>query len=306
MQANDMSLKRITELPHLPKRKAESHKGNYGRVLVIAGSPGMTGAAYLTGKAALRSGSGLVTVACPESLNPILEIKLTCVMTMPAAETADHTFALDSLDVLLEYAQQCDAVALGPGLSQHEETCRLVRALVEQIEKPLVIDADGLNSLNGATDVLKKRRAATVLTPHPGEMARLANIGTDEVQKAREKTATTFAREHKVVVVLKGHNTIVTDDKHVYVNKTGNPGMACGGTGDVLTGMVASFLGRGFGPFEAAQLAVYLHGIAGDIAASEVGQEALTATDMLAALPYAFMKLPGQELKEWPGFIPGG
>ncbi len=301
-----MNLKKIEELPRLPERRPESHKGDYGRVLVIAGSPGMTGAAYLAGKAALRSGSGLVTVACPESLNSILEVKLTCVMTMPAAETADHTLAMSALDVLLERAGQCDAVALGPGISRHEETARLVRALVEKIDKPLVIDADGLNNLAGATDVLKKRSAAAVLTPHPGEMARLSGIKTSQVQADRRNKAAEFARGHKVVVALKGRDTVVTDGKRIYVNKTGNPGMASGGTGDVLTGMVASFLGRGFGAFEAAQLAAYLHGTAGDIAAGEVGQEALIATDVLAALPYAFMKLPGQEPKEWPGFIPGG
>jgi hydroxyethylthiazole kinase-like uncharacterized protein yjeF len=301
-----MSLNSVEELPRLPERRPGSHKGDYGRVLVIAGSPGMTGAAFLAGKAALRSGSGLVTVACPESLNPVLEVKLTCVMTMPAAETADHTLAMAALDVLLERTEQCDAVALGPGISQHEETRRLVRALVESIEKPLVVDADGLNNLVGATEVLKRRRAATVLTPHPGEMARLAGISTSLVQEAREETAADLARGHKVVVVLKGSNTVVTDGRSSYVNKTGNPGMASGGTGDVLTGMIVSFLGRGFGPFEAAQLATYLHGAAGDIAAGEVGQESLIATDLLAALPYAFMKLPGQEPKRWPGFIVGG
>lgn len=301
-----MALSEVRELPELPERKPESHKGDYGRVLVIAGSPGMTGAAFLAGKAALRSGSGLVTVACPESLNPILEVKLTCVMTMPAAETADHTLAMAALDVLLERSDEADSVALGPGVSRHEETARLVRALVEKIDKPLVIDADGLNNLVGAIEILQKRQAPTVLTPHPGEMARLAGIKTAEVQKARKDTAAGFARKCGAIVALKGHETIVTDGSKVYVNKTGNPGMASGGTGDVLTGMVASFLGRGFEPFDAARLAVYLHGAAGDIAASEVGQESVIATDLLGALPYAFMRLPGHEPRKWPGFIAGG
>jgi NAD(P)H-hydrate epimerase len=298
-----MALKRITELPELPERKPDTHKGNYGRVLVIAGSPGMTGAAYLAGKAALRSGSGLVTVACPESLNHILEVKLTCVMTFPAAETPEHSFAVAALNALLERAADCDAVALGPGVSQVPETRELVCALVERIEKPLVIDADGLNNLAGSTALLKQRKAPTVLTPHPGEMGRLAGLKIAEVQKAREGVAASFAAGHGVTVALKGHKTVVTDGEKVYVNETGNPGMASGGTGDVLTGMVVSFLGRGFGGFEAAQLAVYLHGAAGDIAAGELGQEPLTATDLLNSLPYAFMKLPGHDPKKWPGFI---
>jgi NAD(P)H-hydrate epimerase len=298
-----MALKRITELPELPERKPETHKGNYGRVLVIAGSPGMTGAAYLAGKAALRSGSGLVTVACPKSLNTILEIKLTCVMTLPVAETLEHTLSMDALNVLLERTNTCDAVALGPGISQVPETRKLVSALVEKIEKPLVIDADGLNNLAGSTDLLNKRKAATVVTPHPGEMARLAEIEGLQVQKNREGTAASFAKEHGITVALKGHGTVVTDGKKIYVNETGNPGMASGGTGDVLTGMVASFLGRGMNGFEAAQLAVYLHGLAGDIAASELGQESLTATDILNTLPFAFLKLPGHEPSRWPGFI---
>lgn len=301
-----MDLERISELPELPQRKPDSHKGDYGRVLVIAGSPGMTGAAYLAGKAALRSGSGLVTVACPESLNPILEVKLTCVMTLPAAETVDHTFSVRALDVLLERAARSDAVALGPGISGQAETRKLVLALVERIEKPLVIDADGLNNLAGETGLLVKRKAPTVVTPHPGEMARLAGIKTMDVQKDREGTAAAFAKKHNVVVVLKGHRTVVTDGKKVYVNETGNPGMASGGTGDVLSGIAASLLGGGLGAFEAAQLAVYLHGAAGDITAGELGREPLIATDLLQSLPYAFMKLPGREPRQWPGFIIGG
>ncbi len=298
-----MNLKRITELPQLPQREPDSHKGKYGRVLVIAGSPGMTGAACLAGRAALRSGSGLVTVACPESLNPILEVKLTCVMTLPLAETVDHTLAMTALDVILKHAAATDAVALGPGVSQHAETRKLVCALVEKVKKPLVVDADGLNNLVGQTALLKKRRSETVLTPHPGEMARLTGREISDVQRDREGVAASFAKEHGVVVVLKGHHTVVADDKGIYVNETGNPGMASGGTGDVLTGMAASFLGRGLGAFEAAQLSVYLHGLAGDMAAAELGQEPLSATDILSFLPYAFMKLPGREPKKWPGFI---
>lgn len=298
-----MSLKRITELAGLPERKADSHKGDYGRVLVIAGSPGMTGAAYLTGKAALRSGSGLVTVACPASLNPILEVKLTCVMTAPMPETPEQTFAIEALEPILERAAKVDAVALGPGISQHPETKRLVLALTEKIDKPLVIDADGLNNLTGGLSLLAGRRAATVLTPHPGEMARLASLSTPEVQKNREGVATSFAREHGVVVALKGSRTIVTDGKILYANETGNPGMASGGTGDVLTGMMASFMGRGLSAFASAQLAVYLHGVAGDISATEYGRESLIATDVLNALPFAFMRLPGHESEKWPGFL---
>ncbi len=289
----------------MPQRKKESHKGNYGRVLVIAGSPGMTGAACLAGKAALRSGSGLVTVACPESLNPILEVKLTCVMTLPVAESIDHTLSMAARQVLLERTAQSDAVALGPGISRQQETKKLVGELVRAIEKPLVIDADGLNNLAGQAELLKERSSPTVLTPHPGEMARLTGLAIAEVQKARENTAASFAKEHGVVVLLKGHRSVVTDGCRLYINETGNPGMASGGTGDVLTGIVAGFLGRGLESFEAAQLAAYLHGMAGDIAAAELGEDPLIASDLLASLPYAFMKLPGHEPRQWPGFITG-
>ena len=206
-----MAVKRIADLPELPKRDADSHKGSYGRVLVIAGSPGMTGAAYLAGKSALRSGSGLVTVACPESLNPVLEVKLTCVMTAPVPETPEQTFSTRALKALLKHAAASDAVALGPGISRHSETKKLAHALVEKIEKPLVIDADGLNNLEGQTALLKKRKSPAVLTPHPGEMARLIGSDTVVVQKDRKGTAASFAAEHGVIVVLKGYHTVVTD-----------------------------------------------------------------------------------------------
>jgi hydroxyethylthiazole kinase-like uncharacterized protein yjeF len=298
-----VKLTRITALPDLPERAPDSHKADYGRILIIAGSPGMTGAAYLAGKAALRSGSGLVTVACPRSLNPILEAKLTCVMTLPVAETADGTLSPQGLEVLLERAQTCDAVALGPGISRNAETRDLVRAFVAGTGTPLVVDADGLNNLIGAVDALAKREAPTVITPHPGEMARLAGLKTSEVQANREHVAADFAGKHGVIVLLKGSGTVVTDGQRIYVNETGNPGMASGGTGDVLTGIVASLLGRGIGDFESAQLGAYVHGLAGDIAASEMGMESLIATDLLSALPYALMRIPGHEPREWPGFL---
>jgi len=299
------NIKEVKDTPHLPLREVDSHKGDYGRVLVIAGSPGMTGAAYLAGKAALRSGSGLVTVACPSSLNHIMETKLTCVMTMPVAETKEHTFSMDSFEQLLDKAHGSDSVVLGPGISQQEETKKLTRLLIEKIDKPLVIDADALNNIPGNPEILKSRNAETILTPHPGEMARLTLSSIEDVQKDRKKFSVEFARKIKTVVILKGHNSIITDGSNLYVNKTGNPGMATAGSGDVLAGMTASFLARDFSGFEAARLAVWLHGLAGDIAAKETGQESLIATDILNNLPYAFMQLSGHEIKEWPGFIPG-
>lgn len=284
-----MAKKEISK--YLLPRKVDSHKGDYGHVFVLAGSTGFTGAAYLCSQAAILSGSGLVTLGIPESLNPIMEVKLTEVMTKPLPETGAGTLSKNAFSQIVQFAEKADAVALGPGLSTNPETQNLIRKLITAIEKPLVIDADGLNALSGRLKLFKGR-THTVITPHPGEMARLLTTTPGEIQKSRKKTAQKVAVEYNLTVVLKGYQTVVAcPSGKVYVNNTGNPGMASGGTGDVLTGIIVSFLGQGIPAFEAAKLAVYIHGFAGDLAAKEKGEIGLIAVDILNYLPAAFKKL---------------
>ena len=289
----------VKKLPELTPRKKNTHKGSYGRVLVFAGSPGMTGAAYLCSKAALRSGSGIVTLGIPESLNPVMETKLTCVMTYPLPETEASTLSNNGRKEILKLCESHDVVALGPGLSQHPETRGLILWLIKNMDRTMVIDADGLNALANNVDVLHKIKQNVVLTPHPGEMSRLAGLcSAKDVQKERLNTATQFVQsiqkklkgEKKLVLVLKGDKTIVADYKKVYVNRTGNTGMATAGVGDVLTGIIVSLIGQGLGVFDASQLGVYIHGLAGDIAAKKKGELSMIASDIIDCLPDAFIK----------------
>ncbi len=192
---------------------------------------------------------------------------------------------------ILQWAESFDVVALGPGLGRHPSTTRLVHHLVLKLPKPMVLDADGLNALAEDVAVLRRAPAPRILTPHPGEMARLAGLSAAEVQQSRKRVALRFARENRAVLVLKGHRSIVTDGRRVFVNPTGNPGMATGGTGDVLTGMIAALIGQRLGPFDAAVLGTYVHGLAGDLAAKQFGEVGLIATDVLEFLPQAFQKL---------------
>jgi len=272
-------------------RKEDSHKGDYGRIFVVAGSPGMTGAAFLCSQGALRAGSGLVTCGVPASLNQIMEVKLTEVMTMSLPETSGGYLSVKGKDKIISFARKCDAVALGPGLGREEETKQLVAELVRGVEAPLVVDADGINNLEGHIEILKDRKERTVITPHPGEMSRLTGKDIGEVQRGREDIAKSVAEVTGAVVCLKGHRTVVASPEgRVYVNDTGNSGMASGGTGDVLTGMIASFIGQGLDDFSAAVSAVYLHGVAGDIAAEKKGQFCMIASDILKYMYSAFDK----------------
>lgn len=272
----------------IPFRKLDSHKGEFGHVLVLAGSCGLTGAAYLTSQASLLSGSGLVTLGIPESLNPIMEVKLTEIMTIPLAETEQLTLSSKALTQIKKILDKIDALAVGPGLSQNYQTQKLVRGLLVSITKPLVLDADGINALTGKLEILNTLKVKLVITPHPGEMARLLNLKVEEIQKNRTGIAGDFAKRFNIVVVLKGYRTVVAGpDGKVYINKTGNPGMASAGCGDVLTGIIAAFLGQGLDCFKSARLGVYLHGLAGDYAAKEKGQISLIATDILDKLPLA-------------------
>ncbi len=276
----------------LPARPASAHKGTMGHVLVLAGSSGYTGAAVLASMGALRSGCGLVTLGVPRSLNPIFEIKLTEVITRPLPETEATTLGLESEDDIVDIIGNVDALAVGPGLGRHPETAALIRKLMMIVGIPMVIDADGLSILEGDLSLLSKRQAPTVITPHPAEMGRLLGVPTSEIQANRIKSARDLAVKHKTITVLKGARTIIAaGDGSVFINPTGNPGMATAGVGDVLTGIVASLIGQGLDPLDAAKVGVYLHGLAGDAASSSKGEESLIATDILNSLPQAFSKV---------------
>ena len=285
----------------IPSRSPASYKGSYGRVLVVAGSTGMTGAAALASEAALRVGAGLVTLAIPQSLNTILEVKLSEVMTLPLPETEAGSLAESSTSTILEYAKKTKSVlAIGPGLSQHPETVGLVHQLISENHKQelglrMVIDADGLNALAKATDLIALLGAEAVLTPHPGEMSRLTNIPISTLESNRIGAAEEFANQYGVTLVLKGAPTVTANSNgNVWVNSTGNPGMATAGMGDVLTGMIAGLMAQNVPSETAAFLGVYLHGLAGDIAAEKLGMHGLIAGDVLKAVPQAISSLiPG-------------
>jgi NAD(P)H-hydrate epimerase len=276
-------------------RASDSHKGDYGRVLVIAGSRGKTGAAYLSAISALKSGAGLVTVATPASCVNVIASLGPEYMTEPCEETGDGTIAFESVERLLDF--DADVIAIGPGLGRHPSTSALVRAIVERAGVPLVVDADALYAFAGDADALTGRDGnEIVITPHPGEMARLCGLSTEEVQAQRLDIARDFAANHRLHVVLKGHRSIVaTPEARAFVNLTGNPGMATGGTGDVLTGMIAGWFGQLLDAEAAARLAVYLHGLAGDLAEADEGEVAMTATDMIARLGDAVLELTAKK-----------
>jgi hydroxyethylthiazole kinase-like uncharacterized protein yjeF len=273
----------------LPQRTADAHKGDFGHVMIVAGSPGKAGAAVMAAKSALRTGAGLVSVATPNGIVPIIQSQVFEAMCIPSAESLEGTLGIAAEDELLKTAGRMTAVAVGPGLSTHFETAQVVRHLVQRITVPLVIDADGLNALAGYTDILTNAKAPIILTPHPGEMGRLLNISASEVQRDRIGIASRFATEHEVFIVLKGAGSVVAfPDGRAYVNSSGNPGMATGGTGDVLTGVISSLLAQGIPANQAACIGVYLHGRAGDLAAKEKGEAPLIAGDVIEKLPEAF------------------
>ena len=275
----------------LPPRPPDAHKGAAGRVFVLAGSSGMSGAAALCTMGALRVGAGLVTLGIPKGLHHPMVEKLTEAMFRALPETKEGSLSLQGLPEIVSAAGEMDAVAIGPGLSQHPQTKTLVRQLLPKIPKPLVLDADGLNALAEDVALLKKLPLPIILTPHPGEMGRLIRLSPEEVQRDRQRIAAEFAKMYRVIVVLKGHATVVARyDGEVYVNDTGNPGMASGGCGDVLTGMIAGLLGQRLAPFDAARLGVYLHGLAGDLAAADRGEIGLLAADLADRIPLAIRR----------------
>jgi len=273
----------------LPARRSSSHKGTFGHAGIIAGAVGKTGAAAMAARAALRIGAGLVTVAIPSSLNDVLEAKLLEAMTVPMPDTKARTFARTAFDRLTAFIAAKTAIAIGPGLSTHPETVELVQALTKQLDRPAVLDADALNALAGRASILTACKTPPILTPHPGEMARLETDATSQsINADRIGTAVRFARERGVFVVLKGARTVVArPDGTAAICPTGNPGMATAGTGDVLTGMIVGLLAQGLPPWEACCAATYLHGSAGDLASADKGQAGLIAGDVIEQIPYA-------------------
>ncbi|MCP4580429.1 MAG: NAD(P)H-hydrate dehydratase [candidate division Zixibacteria bacterium] len=277
----------------LPVRKPDAHKGDYGKLFALAGSTGLTGAAAMTSLAALRCGTGLVVLGCPASLNPIFETKLTEVMTRPLPDVAKKgCLALRGMGEIRQQIDWADAVAMGPGIGTHHETAELIQRLAKQVEKPMVIDADGLNCLSKDTACLKEHKRPLVISPHPGEFARLSGLSIEEVNEKRIELASQHARECSVTIILKGAPSIIAcRSGNIYINYSGNEGMATAGSGDVLTGLIGGFLAQGLSARDSAVLATYLHGSAGDIAAEAQGTRSLIAGDILQFVPEAFMEL---------------
>ena len=272
-------------------RKPGAHKGDFGHLMIIAGSPGKAGAAIMSARSALRTGAGLVSVAAPNGLIPIIQSQIAEAMSVPSAESIEGTLGISSEEELLKASAGMTACALGPGLSAHRETSQVVRNLIQRLAIPLVLDADGLNALVGSLDLLRRIKVPIIMTPHPGEMGRLVGMSSADVQKDRIGIASGFSTRYKVILVLKGAGTIVSSpDGQVFINSTGNPGMATGGTGDALTGMIGGFLAQGYPAVQAACLGVYLHGLAGDLAAKEKGEMGMIAGDLIERIPEAIIK----------------
>jgi NAD(P)H-hydrate epimerase len=275
-------VRRINEVPKIARLKRDAHKGDRGRVLIVAGSLTMSGAARLAGWGALRGGAGLVTIATPDVVQPIVAAETPCAMTLPLPSRKG---ALIASGAAAARAVETDAVAIGPGITTSAKP--FLRRFLEGIDKPIVLDADALNILARHPDILDGA-AAAVLTPHPGEAERLLGRTIDGERIA---AASELADRFGAVVVLKGAGTVVCDGDRYYVNRSGNPGMATGGTGDVLAGLLAARLAAGTDPFPAAVQAVHIHGLAGDLAAAAVGENAMIATDLIANLPAAVATL---------------
>jgi len=281
--------------PFFRTRKRDGHKGSYGHVFILSGSWGKTGAAVMAARAAYRSGAGLVTVGTPAGCVPVIAKSTVELMTEPLAETETKSLSSAALPRVLELLKGKNVVVVGPGISTHPSTAELVRSLIPRLKVPAVIDADGVNVLAGHLDVLKKAGVQVVLTPHPGEFARLTGRTVEEVLETRLDLAPRFAREHGLILVLKGYRTLVAaPDGRLFVNTTGKPGMATGGSGDVLSGIVASFIGQEKDVLEATLAAVYLHGLSGDLAAARLSERAVVAGDLIRFLPPAVKSLESE------------
>jgi holo-[acyl-carrier-protein] synthase len=270
----------------IPKRKKETHKGSYGRVGVIGGKKGMSGSVYFTALAALKSGSGLVYTVCPQAIYNILSHKLNEVI-LEAMGSQEDFFVEDDLDDILTVSRKYDVICLGPGVGTKDETKALIKKILLLTDKKIVLDADGLNCISDEPEILRKRKGLTVITPHVGEMSRLTGIESSIINGNREEIARSFSESYQVITVLKGSKTVVADGDSIYINNTGNPGMATAGAGDVLTGIIGSFIGQGMDMKDASRIGVYIHGIAGDIAAQKYGEYGMIATNLLEFLPHA-------------------
>ncbi len=280
----------ITNIPKLKPRKPDAHKGDFGRVCIIAGSLGMSGAAALAGRAALRAGAGLVRVATSKSALPIVASIEPSYTTIPLAEDSTGRISTKAINTILDAVSENDCLAFGPGIGTSNALQSVVETLIEQKNLRLVIDGDGLNNLSKIKNWPEKLKANLILTPHPGEMKRLwQGLFREKLPPDRQEQAARLAQRTKTVVALKGAGTVVTDRQKVFINKTGNPGMATAGSGDVLTGVITALIGQGLTNFDAAVLGVYIHGLAADIAAEKTGQISLIATDIIQALGDAFM-----------------
>ncbi len=283
----------------LPQRQKETHKHSVGKIFGLVGSVGLTGAGVLVGQAAMRTGAGAVVLGVPSGLNPILEAKLTEVMTVPLPQTADGSLSLAVMLQIQRNLEWADCLVLGPGLSRNQETEQLVYKVLRGYTGTVVLDADALNAVADQTNVLHETRANIVMTPHHGEFARLTKLSTSEIAKNRIELARQFAEEYGVTLVLKGSPTVIASKAgKVFVNVHGNPGMATAGSGDVLTGIIAALLGQKLSPVEAAICGVYLHSVAGDIAMESKGMYSLIASDIIEFLPNAFVKVIEGELIE--------
>lgn len=279
-------------LPYFRKRKKDAHKGTYGHLFIVSGSLGKTGAAIMAGKAGLKMGAGLVTVGTPESCLPIVARSMVELMTEPLPETPKKTLAYEALERILALLKDKDALMIGPGISTHPSTAKLVLSLIPKIKIPAVIDADALNILASKPELFKSLNQPAVLTPHPGEFARLLRISTKEVVEKKLELTPKFAQKYGVYVVLKGYKTLIaTPEGDVYINPTGNPGMATAGSGDVLSGMIASMIIQEKNLLDAVLAAVYTHGLSGDIGAERIGEKALTAAKIITYLPAALKRL---------------
>ncbi|MDR4494738.1 MAG: NAD(P)H-hydrate dehydratase [Nitrospirales bacterium] len=278
----------------IPARPPTAHKGTFGHAGLLAGSPGKTGAAAMAGLSALRIGTGLVTIACPHTVSPVLEAKLLEVMTDPMPDSPQHQLGMDSFSALRSFMQNKSALGVGPGLGVSEDTTALLIKLLPQSDIPCLLDADALNGLAGHPEVFSATRVPPILTPHPGEMARLMGEGysANTINQDRLTVATRFAQEHRAIVVLKGARTIVAEPGgQIAICPTGNPGMASAGMGDVLTGMITGLLAQGVASWDAAQVGVYVHGLAGDLAAARLGYAGLIASDVISAIPQALQTI---------------
>lgn len=284
--------KKIT-IKQLFKRAKDSHKGDYGHVLIIAGSRGMSGAAILCGRGALRAGAGLVSIATPESIQPVVAASCAEAMTFPLPETSSGSMDEKAISHLLMFMKlhKITSVVLGPGISTHISSRMVVNGLMNNVTCAGVIDADGLNQLKGNLAILKNSVGNWIITPHPGELSRLLDVPILKILKNRKKYAQEAAKKSGSICVLKGYQTIVCDGKKIFINKTGNPGMATGGSGDVLAGIIGGFLAQGLNLFETARLGVTLHGLAGDLAAKEKGEISLIAGDIVEYIPAAIKRI---------------